>query len=121
VNGRGEGPLAQGHVRGSGDYLDYFEVDGPITCMRVERNRASIKYRFRNASGPGAPPQGGGVQVYIEDNGKPQSGEPVDRVATEPPEPPGVFDAAAGVCTDPTLNPAWTPLESGDFDVRDAG
>lgn len=121
VNGRGEGPLAQGHVRGSGAYVDYFEVDGPITCMRVEGNRASIKYRFRRASGPGAPPQGGGVQVYIEDNGKPQSGQPVDRVATEPPEPPGVFDAAAGVCTDPTLNPAWTPLESGDFDVHDAG
>jgi hypothetical protein len=89
--------------------------------MRVEGNRASIKYRFRRASGPGAPPQGGGVQVYIEDNGKPQSGNPVDRVATEPPEPPDVFDAAAGVCTDPTLNPAWTPLESGDFDVYDAG
>ncbi len=121
VNGRGEGPLAQGRVRGSGVYVDYFEVDGPITCMRVEGNRASIKYRFQRASGPGAPPQGGGVQVYIEDNGKPQSGQPVDRVATEPPEPPGVFDAAAGVCTDPTLNPAWTPLESGDFDVHDAG
>jgi hypothetical protein len=89
--------------------------------MRVEGNRASIKYRFRRASGPGAPPQGGGVQVYIEDNGKPQSGNPVDRVATEPPEPPDVFDAAAGVCTNPTLNPAWTPLESGDFDVYDAG
>ena len=70
MNGRGEGPLAQGHVRGSGDYVDYFEVEGPITCMRVEGNRASIKYRFRRASGPGAPPQGGGVQVYIEDNGQ---------------------------------------------------
>jgi hypothetical protein len=42
-------------------------------------------------------------------------------VATEPPQPPGVFDAAASICTDPTLNPAWTPLKSGDFNVRDAG
>jgi hypothetical protein len=89
--------------------------------MRVEGNRASIKYRFRRASGPGAPPQDGGVQVYVEDNGRPHGGQSVDRVATEPPQPPGVFDAAAGVCTDPTLNPAWTPLESGDFVVRDAG
>ena len=32
-----------------------------------------------------------------------------------------MFDAAASVCTDPRLNPAWTPLESGDFDVFDAG
>ena len=121
VNGRGEGPLAQGKVRGSGSYVDAFEVEGPITCMRVEGNRASIKYRFKKASGPGAPPQNGGVQVYIEDNGKATGGRPVDRVATEPPEPPGVFDAAASVCTDPRLNPAWTPLESGDFDVFDAG
>jgi hypothetical protein len=121
VNGRGEGPSAQGYVRGSGSYVDAFEVEGPITCMLVVGNRSSIKYRFRRASGPGAPPQNGGVQVYVEDNGKAQNGQPVDRVATEPPQPPGVFDAAAGVCTDPTLNPAWTPLESGDFTVRDAG
>jgi hypothetical protein len=121
VNGRGEGPLAQGRARGSGVYVDYFEVEGPITCMRVEGNRASVKYRFKRASGPGAPPQGGGVQVYIEDNGRPQDGQSVDRVATEPPQPPGAFDAAARVCTDPTLNPAWTALESGDFVVRDAG
>jgi hypothetical protein len=121
VDGRGEGVSAQGYVLGSGVYVDAFEVEGPITCMRVEGNRASIKYSFKRASGPGAPPQDGGVQVYVEDNGRPQRGRPVDRVATEPPQPPGVFDAAAGVCTDPTLNPAWTPLESGDFTVRDAG
>ena len=107
VNGRGEGPLAQGKVRGSGVYVDTFEVEGPITCMRVEDNLASIKYRFKKASG--------------EDNGKATGGQPVDRVATEPPQPPGAFDAAASVCTDPRLNPAWTPLESGDFSVFDAG
>ena len=121
INGRGEGPLAQGHVRGSGDYVGAFEVDGPITCIRVEGNLASVKYRFRHSSGPGAPPQNGGVQVYVEDNGKATGGQPVDRVASEPPQPPGVFDAAASICTDPRLNPAWTPLESGDFDVFDAG
>jgi hypothetical protein len=121
VNGRGEGSLAQGRASGTGVYVDYFEVSGPITCMRVEGNRASVKYRFTRAAGPGAPPQGGGVQVYIEDNGKAKGGRSVDRVASEPPELPGVFDAAAGVCTDPRLNPAWTPLESGDFNVFDVG
>ncbi len=121
VSGRGEGQAAKGYVHGSGVYVDAFEVEGPITCMRVEGNLASVKYRFKRASGPGAPPQDGGVQVYIEDNGRPQNGQPVDRVATEPPQPPGAFDAAAGICTDPRLNPAWTRLESGDFTVRDAG
>jgi hypothetical protein len=99
VNARGEGPLAKGDVTGSGDYVGAFQVDGPVTCMPVVGNRASIKYRFRHASGPGAPPQNGGVQVYIEDNGQPQNGVPVDRVATEPPQPPATFDAAAGICT----------------------
>jgi hypothetical protein len=52
-----------------------------------------------------------------------QAGEraAVDRVATEPPQPPESFDAAAGVCTDPTLNPASNRIESGDYAVRDAG
>jgi hypothetical protein len=121
VSGRGEGAFAQGYARGSGVYVDSFEVEGPITCIRVERNLASVKYRFKRASGPGAPPQDGGVQVYIEDNGTARGGHSVDRVASEPPQPPGVFDSAAGICTDPSLNPAWTPLESGDFSVYDAG
>lgn len=121
ISGRGEGPLAQGYARGSGSYVDAFEVEGPITCIRVEGNLASVKYRFRKASGPGAPPQDGGVQVYIEDNGTARGGRSVDRTASEPPQPPGAFDAAAGVCTDPRLNPAWTPLESGDFSLYDAG
>jgi hypothetical protein len=60
-------------------------------------------------------------QSSVADNGKPVNGQPVDRVATEPPQPPGVFDAAAGVCTDPSLNPAWNRIETGDFTVRDAG
>ena len=71
--------------------------------------------------GAGCPAAGRRRAVYIEDNGRARGGTPVDRVATEPPQPRGAFDAAAGVCTDPTLNPAWTPLESGDFEVRDSG
>jgi hypothetical protein len=107
------GALPSSSVIGSGHFIETggpfelsvnargeFQVEGPVTCMVVVGNRASIKYRFRRSSGPGAPPQDGGVQVYIEDNGKPQNGVPVDRVATEPPQPPASFDAAAGVCTD---------------------
>jgi hypothetical protein len=121
VRARGKGPLAQGYVHGSSDYVGEFQAEGPVTCMLVVGNRASIKYRFRRAEGPGAPQQNGGVQVYIEDNGKPRNGQPVDRVATELPQPPELFDPAAGVCTDPTLNPAWNRIESGDYTVRGAG
>jgi hypothetical protein len=45
------------------------------------------------------------------------AGVPVDRMATEPPQAPESFDAAAGVRTDPTLNPAWNRIESGDYAV----
>src|SRR3954462_6343271 len=79
VNGRGEGPLAQGYVRGSGGDVDDFEGYGPLTCLRVEGNRASVKSGFKRAAGPGAPPQSGGVQVYKEDNGRATGGQPVDR------------------------------------------
>ena len=89
--------------------------------MLVVGNRASIKYRFRRSEGPGAPPQNGGVQVYIEDNGKPRTECPSIAWPPSRHSRPSSFDAAAGVCTDPTLNPAWNRIESGDYAVRDAG
>ncbi|HEX8075138.1 MAG TPA: hypothetical protein VF545_09170, partial [Thermoleophilaceae bacterium] len=69
-----------GHVRGTGDLgLGEFRVEGEVTCIRVEGNKASVKYRFKHAQRPGAPPQGGGVEVFFEDNGDPANGQAVDK------------------------------------------
>jgi hypothetical protein len=68
-----------------------FAVSGPVTCVRVSGNRVAIKYRFTKASGGAAEFQGGGVEVFIEDNGRPQNGQPVDAAAFDPPQSAATF------------------------------
>ena len=69
-----------------------FEVAGPVTCVRVEGDQAAIKYRFSQASGSAATFKGGGVEIFIEDNGNPVNGRSVDGssfLAPIPGPPPG--------------------------------
>ena len=112
-----------GHVRAKGD-LDGpgpgapFGFEGEVTCVRVEGNRAAVKYAFKHAFGSAEPLTGGGVQVFIEDNGEPSKGTP-DRVAFDPPQPAGVFQTNAQSCDDPTFRPDYNPAESGNYNVHD--
>src|SRR5438045_7059031 len=95
-----------------------FEVQGPVTCLRVDGNRAAIKYRFKRATGSAAPFQGGGVEVFVEDNGEARRGQPVDANAFQPPQPAGAFNTNASQCDDPNLA-AYDTVTSGDYVVRD--
>jgi hypothetical protein len=112
-----------GHVRAQGDLgfglLGPFKLEGEVTCLRVSGNRAAIKYRFKHAEGSAEPLEGGGVQIFIEDNGKPEGGDPVDANTFDPPQPAGVFDATAELCDDPRPR-AYDPVDSGDYEVHDA-
>jgi hypothetical protein len=82
--------------------------------------RASIKYHFKHSSGPAAPPQDGGVEVYIEDNGDPQNGQPVDGNGTGPPMPPELFKPTAHICSDPNVaGQPYNPIDSGNYVVHD--
>jgi hypothetical protein len=126
-----------GHVRGSGDLtgdlpLGDFKVEGEVTCLRVEPKpaldptgpgtRASIKYRFKDTSGSFAPPEGGGVEVYIEDNGDPRNGQPVDGNGTGVPLGAEEFEASdPEECSNPNLPPAvpYNPIDSGNYVVHD--
>jgi hypothetical protein len=112
-----------GHVRAKGDIdgpgpLEPFAFEGEVTCVRVEGNRAAIKYRFKHAEGSGAPFEGGGVQVFVEDNGPPGHGQP-DANTFDPPQVAGVFDTNATVCSDPQQRQDYDPVESGNYTVRD--
>jgi hypothetical protein len=116
-----DGSRPFGHVRAhgttgapSGD----FKVSGPVTCLRVDGNRAAIKYRFAHATGSAAPFKGGGVEVFVEDNGPPQGGHSVDANAAQPPEAAGVFDLTATQCDDPNTA-TYDGVTSGDYVVRD--
>ena len=90
-----------------------FRVSGAVTCVRVSGNRASIKYRFDEASGGAAALKGGGIEVYVQDN----RGHTSDANAFDPPQPPGAFDAAASQCDDPNVAP-YDTVESGGYKVR---
>jgi hypothetical protein len=116
----GLNPQGTVHATGTtGAPMGDFDVQGPVTCLRVEGNKAAIKYRFTQASGSAAPFQGGGVEVFVEDNGKPRRGQPpVDANANNPPEVAGVFDLNAAKCDDPN-KPTYDTVTSGDYTVRD--
>ena len=116
-----------GHVRATGDPdgsgpMEPFKLEGEVTCLEVRDNRAAIKYRFKHAEGSAEPFQGGGVQIFIEDNGNPSGGEAVDRTTFDPPQTAGVFDLTANQCDDPNSREgSYDKIESGNFTVRDAG
>ena len=111
----------RGTVRGNGTTGapgGEFQVAGPVTCVRVDGNKAAIKYRFTEATGSAAPFLGGGVEVFVEDNGQPTGGHAVDANADQPPQPQGVFDTNASQCDDPTTA-AYDTVSSGDYTVVD--
>jgi len=105
----------KGYAVGSGELPNgAFEVEGPVTCLKVVGNRATVKYRFEQTSGPGAPPPGWGVQVFVEDSG--DKSVP-DGNATDAPLPPELFDPEANQCELP--RGPYNPVDSGDYVVRD--
>ncbi len=87
-----------------------------MTCLRVSGNKAAIKYRFAQATGSAAALKGGGVEIFVQDNGKPHDGQPVDASAFHPPQPAGAFDATASQCDDPNVA-AYNRVQSGDYTV----
>jgi hypothetical protein len=111
----------RGHVRAHGTTglpNGEFKVAGAVTCLRVDGNKAAIKYRFDQAEGSAAPFKGGGVEVFVEDNGQPRHGQPVDANAFRPPQPAGVFQTTASQCDDPNTA-TYDTVTSGDYTVRD--
>ena len=115
----GANPGGEVHAQGTiGGPTGDFQVQGPVTCLRVEGNKAAIKYRFNTATGSAAPFQGGGVEVFVEDNGEPRAGQPVDANASRPPQPAGAFDTNASQCDDPNTA-TYDTVTSGNYTVHD--
>jgi hypothetical protein len=81
-------------------------VSGHVTCLRVDGNRASIKYRFDRA---------GGSLEDFRGGGRP------DANSTDFPERHGVFDALGRhrQCDDPNARP-YNPVDKGNYVVHDA-
>jgi hypothetical protein len=115
----GERPRGFVEATGNADGTDAtsFHVRGEVTCLKVKGQRAAIKYRFRRAEGTAEQFKGGGVQIFIEDNGPPGHGQPVDATANDPPQAAEVFDTNAAHCDDPDTR-TYDQVKSGDYTVR---
>jgi hypothetical protein len=115
-----------GYVSSHGDPdgagpMEPFTARGEITCLLVDGNRATLKWRLEHGTGSAAPFEGGGVQSFLEDNGEPRFGEPVDRAASDLPLPADTFEATADVCESPdNREAAYDRLERGNVTVHDA-
>ena len=95
-----------------------FRFGGEVTCLRVSGNRAAIKYRFDRADNPLL--VGGGIEIFAEDNGQPRNGQPVDQASFRAPLPRELFEATQPeVCDDPNTA-VYSPIDHGNFVVRDA-
>jgi hypothetical protein len=119
VEGARSGPAGEnpsGFVNDVGSFgspMTAFELEGPVTCLRVERNKAAIKYRFAKATGVAEGLKGGGIEVFIEDNA-PQP----DANAAGEPQTAAVFNASATQCDDPNMAP-FSPVREGGYTVAD--
>jgi hypothetical protein len=75
------GDPVTGHFTASGDFgssLTAFQQEGPVTCLAVDGNRATLVYPNKQAR-PGTN-EAFDTLIFLEDNGKPQNGRPRDRV-----------------------------------------
>lgn len=115
----GEDPF--GHVsarsRPQGGFPAPFRFGGKVTCLRVVGNQAAIKYRFDQSDNPAL--VGGGIEIFVQDNGPPGATGPADQTASSAPMPPPLFDLfGPDRCDDPTLA-AYSPVQHGNFVVHD--
>jgi hypothetical protein len=112
--------VAKGDLDGAGP-LPPFMLNGPVTCLTVIGNRASFFYEFKHAEPSFL--EGGGIQVYVEDNGRPGNGQVLDGTAFDSPIPgpgPGLPPLEGPtVCPPPRLT-GYDQMESGNLIVHDA-
>jgi hypothetical protein len=71
-----------GHFRAGGAFdpagLSKFQQEGPVTCLVVEGNEARLVYPIKRATPE--PSEDLEVLIFLEDNGRPEQGQPADRI-----------------------------------------
>jgi hypothetical protein len=93
-----------------------FKINGDVLCVRAEGNRASILYEDAAGTRP-ARTTAGGV-IYVEDNGQPLGGQPVDRENNNRLTRQQLDQQLGNGCPDPS-NAVTYPLRNGNLTVHD--
>jgi hypothetical protein len=127
-SGFGGDPVT-GHFRAGGAFdqlgITEFQQEGPVTCLVVDDNRARLVYPNKQAT-PEVPLESLEVLIFLEDNGPPVNGQPVDEIGflllpdddeTPTEDPPSEQDAE---CVAPQVTPTLFPLQKGDFTIHEA-
>jgi hypothetical protein len=83
----------------------------------VVGNHASIFDEFKHAEPSFL--EGGGIQIFIEDNGNPVNGQSVDGSSFLPPVPGSPGFEGPRVCPIPPTT-SYMPADTGNFIVHDA-
>lgn len=120
------GDPVTGHFRAGGEFdqagVTEFQQEGPVTCLVVEGNRARLVYPNKQAA-----PQANEaleVLIFLEDNGRPENGQPSDRIgfALLPDETPDDDPASEqdSECVVPPVTPTLFTLQKGNFTIHDA-
>jgi hypothetical protein len=107
----GENPFGEVHFTDTVSGPPIRRFNGPVVCLRVSGNIASIIMRFRNTKDE--PSQFVGDLMFVQDNGDPVNGQPVDmvrniRLTSIPPNCPA------------PVPPGNMPLTHGNIQVHDA-
>ena len=115
----GADPRGHGEFQAAGGFVPVND-GGEVVCLRALGNRAVVVWRLREpqtlSTLPGFVGEFGGV--YVEDNGPPAGGEPVDRMVDL-----SLRSSTAELFCDTDLGFAFAflaePLASGNFVVND--
>jgi hypothetical protein len=107
----GENPFGEVHFVGTTNGPPVRRFNGPVVCLRVSGNVASIVMRFRNTKDQ--PPQFVGDLLFVQDNGEPVNGQPVDQVRN-------IRLTSIPQSCPPPMPPGTAPITSGNIQVHDA-
>lgn len=117
------GTNVRGHAEATGKLNgvgQVYNLGGELICLSVVGNKALAVWKLRQPLVVPGFPEFDWEGAYIEDNGEPVGGQPVDRMVDFVLSRPGMESFCATSAADFAFAALAEPLGSGNFVVRDS-